>query len=219
MNRPRYTFVLLDLDGTLVDTRADLVASTNHVRIGFGLEPLAAGTVEHLVGNGARVLVERALGPERRELHEEGFRRFLDHYGEHCLDHARAYPGMPELLDTLRARGVRFAVLTNKPEGLSRKVLAGLGLLRDLVGLVGGDTFPERKPDPRGAEHLRTLAGAARDACLLVGDSEVDVRTARAARIAACGVLWGFDPTRLDPDPPDFRVADAAELVRRILGA
>jgi phosphoglycolate phosphatase len=212
----RYRLVHLDLDGTLLDTRADLVASTNHARTSFGLDPLPAGTVEHLVGNGARVLVERALGTERRDLHDEAMRRFLEHYGEHCLDHTRAYAGMVELVDGLRPVGVLFSVLTNKPEALARRILTGLGLLDRFIGLVGADTFPERKPDPRGAEHLRALAGADRFECLMVGDSEVDVATARAAGIAVCGVRWGFDASRVVEAGPDVLVDDAAALERVI---
>lgn len=212
----RYRLVLLDLDGTLLDTRADLVASTNHVRRSFGLDPLPAGTVEHLVGNGARVLVERALGAERQDIHDEALRRFLDHYQAHCLDRTRAYAGMAELVDGLRLAGVLFSVLTNKPEALARRILSGLGLLDRFIGLVGGDTFPERKPDPRGAEHLRALARAERSDCLMVGDSEVDVATARAAGIAVCGVRWGFDASRVVAAGPDALVDDSAALERVI---
>jgi phosphoglycolate phosphatase len=214
--RAGFDVVLLDLDGTLADTRLDLVGSTNHVRRNFGLSPLAAREVTGLVGHGARVLVERALGVERKELHDEGVRRFLEHYTEHCLDHTRPYAGMAEMIDSAAPLGVRFAVITNKPEALSRRILAGLDLLQDLVDVVGGDTFPERKPHPRGVEHLLTRCGAERSQALLVGDSAVDVATGRAARIAMCGVLWGFDPEGLLANPPELLARDAAELGRII---
>lgn len=218
MTAPRFRLALLDLDGTLLDTRADLVASTNHVRTSFGLGAIQAREVEHLVGHGARVLVERALGPDRRELHDEGLRRFLDHYGAHCLDHTRPYPGMAELLDALAPRGVTFAVLTNKPEALSRWILGGLDLSRRLIAVVGGDTFAERKPHPRGVDHLRLLGGVARAASLMVGDSLVDVETARAAGIAVCGVRWGFDPEGMQAAGPDFLATDVADLAWVICG-
>jgi phosphoglycolate phosphatase len=210
--RSRFEVVLFDLDGTLLDTRLDLVGSTNHVRESFGLPPLAVPEVERLVGYGARALVERALGTERTELHDEGVRRFLAHYTDHCLEHTRPYPGMAELFDFAAALGVRFAVVTNKPEALSRKILAGLGLLGDLVGVVGGDTFPERKPHPRGVTHLLELCRVDRSRALFVGDSAVDVATGRAAQVAMCGVLWGFDPEGLLASAPELLVRDAVEL-------
>jgi phosphoglycolate phosphatase len=213
-----FSLALLDLDGTLLDTRLDLVQSTNAVRESFGLPPLGAETIQHLVGHGARALVERALGPERTEVHEEGLRRLLAHYGEHCLDHTHPYPGMVEALDELGSVGVRFAVLTNKPFALARRILEGLGLWPRLSGVVGGDTFPERKPHPRGAEHLLALCGSERRRTLMVGDSRVDVDTGRAAELAVCGVLWGFDPEAMKAAGPDFVVRDAAELVAVIRG-
>ncbi|MBI2964175.1 MAG: HAD hydrolase-like protein [Deltaproteobacteria bacterium] len=218
MSGPRFGLVLLDLDGTLLDTRRDLVAGTNHVRESFGLRALAAREIERLVGHGAPALVERALGAERRELHDEGLRRLLEHYGSHCLDHTRAYAGMVEALDALAALGVRFAVLTNKPQALSRRILDGLGLSRRMIAIVGGDTFAERKPHPRGVEYLREVGGAERAASLMVGDSRVDVETARAAGIAVCGVRWGLDPEGLEAAGPDFLASDAADLERVVRG-
>jgi phosphoglycolate phosphatase len=218
VSEPRFDVVLLDLDGTLLDTRRDLVASTNHVRATFGLTPLDAHEVERLVGHGARVLVKRALGTEHADVdEEEGVRCFLEHYGEHCLDHTQPYPGMGELVRSLSSQGVRCAVLTNKPEQLSRKILGGLGLLDALVTVVGGDTFPERKPHPRGVEHVLERCAADRSRAVLVGDSAVDVETARAAGIAMCGVLWGFDPEGLRAPTLELVAADAAELARIIL--
>ena len=214
---PRFDVVLLDLDGTLLNTRRDLVASTNHVRATFGLPPLDAHAVERLVGHGARVLVERALGAERVRVHEEGVSRFIEHYEEHCLDHTRPYAGMAGLVDSLSAQGVRFAVITNKPERLSRKILAGLGLVDRMVAVIGGDTFPERKPHPGGVWRVLECCAADRSRALMVGDSAVDVETARAAGIVMCGVMWGFDPESLRATGLELLAADAAELGRIIL--
>jgi len=208
----RYSVVLLDLDGTLLDTRLDLAASTNHVRQIFGLPALASSDVERLVGHGARVLVERALGAERSAHFDEGVKRFLEHYGEHCVDQTAPYPGMIDLFDSLAPLGVRFAVLTNKPERLTRKILDALGLLPRLAAVVGGDTFPERKPHPRGAQHVLEVCHSTRSEALLAGDSPVDVETALAAKIAFCGVLWGFDPDGLRARGIDVLARDAAEL-------
>lgn len=216
MSEPRFSVVLLDLDGTLLDTRLDLVASTNEVRRSFGLPPLAAHEVERLVGHGARVLVERALGPQPKDAHAEGVKRFLAHYAIHCLDHTRPYAGMEELLDSLSSLGVRFAVITNKPQALTRKILDAFRLSPRMAGVVGGDTFPERKPHPRGVEHLLGCCNAERSRALLVGDSAVDVETGRAAGIAMCGVLWGFDREGLLASGPSLVARDVAELERVI---
>lgn len=216
---PRFRLVHVDLDGTLLDTRHDLASSTNAVRTSFGLPPLEPESVFALVGRGARVLVERALGAERRELHDEGVRRFLEHYGEHCLDATVPYPGLVETIDRLRAEGVRFSIVTNKPEHLSRRILDGLGLAERFVAIVGGDTFPERKPNPRGVEWIRAREGVDRAATLMVGDSSIDVETARAGGIACCGVLWGLDPEGLRRAAPDWPVRDAGELEAVIRGS
>lgn len=216
MREPRFGHVHLDLDGTLADTGEDLVASTNHVRRCFGLDPLDSPEVLRLVGRGARALVERALGQERAELHDEGVRRFLEHYGFHCLDRTRPYPGMVEAIDRLASRGVTFSVVTNKSAALSRKILDGLDLTRRFVAIVGGDTFPERKPHPRGVEYVRSLCALSPEHSLMVGDSEIDVQTARAAGIACCGVLWGLDPEALRAAAPEFLVENVTDLARVI---
>jgi phosphoglycolate phosphatase len=213
---PRFRLVHVDLDGTLLDTRHDLAASTNAVRESFGLAPLEPEAVFELVGRGARVLVERALGVERRELHDEGVRRFLAHYGEHCLDATVPYPGLVDAIDRLRGDGVRFSIVTNKPEILSRRILEGLDLAGRFVAIVGGDTFPERKPDPSGIEWIRARELVDRQATLLVGDSPIDVETARAGGISSCGVLWGLDPQGLRRSVPDHLVRDGDELERVI---
>src|SRR5262249_50703553 len=149
----------------------DLVEATNHVRGHFGLQPLEPAGVYRLVGHGARALVERALGEEWKSQHDEGERVLLRHYGEHCLDHTRPFPGLSELIDRLAGEGCRFAVVTNKTEALSRRLLDGLDLTRRLVAVIGGDTLPTRKPDPAGVEQIRRRCGVAASACLLVGDS------------------------------------------------
>jgi phosphoglycolate phosphatase len=213
VTRPRFRHLHLDFDGTLADTAEDLVESTNHVRRSFDLEPLEARAIHRLIGRGARALVERALGPELAQFHDEGVRRLLEHYDVHCLDRTRPFSGMAEAMDRLARLGVTFSVVTNKPERLTRKILDGLDLARRVAVVVGGDTFPERKPDPRGVTYVRALCGITPPESLMVGDSEVDVATARAAAVACCGVLWGLDPDGLRASSPEFLVENAAELV------
>jgi phosphoglycolate phosphatase len=190
--------VLFDLDGTLIDSRRDLADAVNHVRGSFGLPPLDPTTVFRYVGDGARALVERALGAERADLWNSGVERFLAYYDAHLLEHTRLYPAMRELLEAMAAAGVTASVLTNKPEGFSRRILAGLGCLDRFVGVVGGDTLTLRKPDPSGAFSLLAAAGVDRADAMIVGDSPVDAATAAAGSIAFCGVAWGFNPAALD---------------------
>ena len=208
-----FAHVAFDLDGTLVDSRADLAAATNHVRRSFDLAPLDPSTVYGLVGDGARVLVERALGSERAAHVDEGVRRFLAFYREHLLDETRPYPGIESALRTLHARRVFLSVLTNKPEDLSRAILDGLGLTRWLASLIGGDSLPTRKPDPAGVRVLLERSGTRAADFLLVGDSPVDFETAAQAGVAFCGVTWGLVPERLRACGPSVLIDEAAALI------
>ena len=217
--RRRFEHVVFDLDGTLVDTGPDLVAATNHVRASFGLPPLPPSAVYPLVGEGARRLVERALGASDATQVDEGVRRFLDYYEVHLLDATVLYPGIANALDCLAARGVVLSVLTNKPERLSRRILDGLGIGDRFVTTIGGDTLPTRKPDPAGIARIRADRGNAGERLLLVGDSVVDLATAAAAGIDFCGVAWGFAPAALRAARPQNLVEDAAELVELVTAA
>ena len=209
----RYDHVAFDLDGTLIDSRADLASSVNHVLRTMGLPELAPETLYGYVGEGARVLVERALGPARATRFEEGVALFMDYYGRHLLDATVPYPGMVELLDAAATRGVSLSVLTNKPIGLTQSILDGLGLTPRLVGVIGGDSLPVRKPDPAGLDALRGLSNTSRDRTLLVGDSGIDVATARAGGVAFCGVSWGLSPDALMAARPERIVDHAPELL------
>lgn len=205
--------VVFDLDGTLVDSAADLAASVNAALAAHGERRLPSETIEGFIGDGARMLVARGLnavspraGEGRLDL---VFASFLDHYRVHCLDRTTLYPGVAEVLAELHRRGIALAVLTNKPRGFSEAILRGLGV-RDLFsGLVGGDDLPTRKPDPEGLLRLVAAAGCRKDEVLLVGDLAVDVATARNAGVGACGVSWGFAASA------DLRAAGAAVVVDR----
>ncbi|HEX9050831.1 MAG TPA: HAD-IA family hydrolase [Anaeromyxobacter sp.] len=178
---------VLDLDGTLVDSLDDLHASVNHALRAVGLPPRTRDEVHGYVGEGARVLLARAVEPQAH-LVEPALAAWRPHYEAHCLDRTRAYPGIPALL---AGSGRSLAVCTNKPGVLARKILDGLGLLPHLTAVLGGDEAP-RKPDPTGVRELMARAGAAPGETVFVGDSRVDLRTARAAGVAFVGVTWGF---------------------------
>ncbi|MCL4837699.1 MAG: HAD hydrolase-like protein [Thermoanaerobaculia bacterium] len=191
--RPLAPFAALafDLDGTLVDSRRDLARAINEVRTGRGLAPHDLEAVEGMVGDGVAALVQRAF-PELGERETaEALAAFLVEYDRRCLETTRPYPGVEDLLAAAAGRWP-LAVLTNKPERLAAKVLAGLGLAGRFRALVGGDSLPVRKPDPAA---LLLLAGRLRvpaAALPLVGDSRVDLATARGAGAPAVAVTWGY---------------------------
>jgi phosphoglycolate phosphatase len=210
--------VAFDLDGTLVDSRADLAAAVNHVLRELGRPEIDPVTVYGYVGDGARVLVQRALGDVSAAEVDAGVAAFMEYYGAHLLDATRPYPGMREVLDALMALGVRCSVLTNKPACLSTAIVDGLGLAAHFVAVVGGDSLPTRKPDPAGLEHLRRLTGTVPSRMLLVGDSSVDVQTAEAAGVAFCGVAWGLVPENLRAARPERIIAEPRELLAVVAG-
>lgn len=213
-----FDHVVLDLDGTLVDSAADLAAAANHALHVIGRPALDPHMLVGFVGEGARVLVERALGGAEPERLRPALEAFLSYYAQHLLDATRPFPGIVDALDALAARGVTLSVLTNKPEGMSRTILGGLGLSARFLEVIGGDTLRTRKPDPEGLERLRARAGAPHARTLLVGDSAVDVRTARAGGVPVCGVAWGLAPGQLLATRPDWLVAEPADLVAIVDG-
>ena len=213
----RYDHVAFDLDGTVIDSRADLAAATNAVLRSFGRAQIAPGSVHALVGEGARRLVERAMPDVGAPTVDEGVRRFLAYYDDHLLDATTLYPGVGPLLARLGDAGLALTVLTNKPEGLSRRVLDGLGVSARFRAVVGGDSLPTRKPDPAGLARLCRSTGTTPERTLLVGDSSVDVATAAHAGAGFCGAGWGFDPARLRAVAPG-RVVERPDDVLAVAG-
>ncbi len=209
-----FRHVVLDLDGTLVDTKDDLAAAVNVTLAALGLPAQDPRTLLGYVGNGARVLLERALGEANARRIEEGLDVFMPWYREHLLDHADVYPGLRDTLRRLAAEGAVFSVLTNKPFDMSAKILAGLGLETLCPRLIGGDTLPVRKPDPTGLLQLVDAAGVACEATVMVGDSGIDVQTGRSAAITTCAVLWGFNGAAVRGAGADVEIAEPAELLR-----
>ncbi len=210
--------LIFDLDGTLVDSKLDLAHSVNATRAHFGRPPLDLETIGGYIGNGAPVLMRRAMGPEASEEEvRRALEHFLAHYSEHKLDHTRAYPGIPEALEQLQQAGVRMAVLTNKPVRVSGAILGGLELSRYFERVYGGNSFEQKKPNPVGVETLLSELGIAPERAMIVGDSSVDVRTARNAGIKVCGVTYGFQPESFEADPPDMMVSRPEELTQAVL--
>jgi len=184
--------IVFDLDGTLIDSRKDLADSTNALIAELGGSPLRDNDVAGMVGEGARVLVRRALAAAGIDADETpALERFLEIYAQRLLNFTVLYPGIADAVQDL-SRRCRLAVLTNKPLEPSRRILAGLGLLSYFREIVGGDSPFGRKPDPAGLLHLCATAGVAPAKTLLVGDSPIDVQTAANAGTRMCLARYGF---------------------------
>jgi phosphoglycolate phosphatase len=205
--------LIFDLDGTLIDSRLDLANAVNATRVHLGMSPIENERVYSYVGNGAPVLIRRALGEQATEAEiEEALEFFLEYYREHELDHTVLYPGVRESLDRFRAAGKQMAVLTNKPVRMSTAIVEGLGVGGHFFRVYGGNSFEFKKPNPVGVEALMREAGVEREGALMIGDSSVDVHTARNAGIRCCGVTYGFQPETLADPAPDL-LADRMEQV------
>jgi phosphoglycolate phosphatase len=209
--------LIFDLDGTLIDSKKDLTDSVNATRIWHGLAPLPDDIVSSYVGNGAPLLIRRAFPHASQEELPVLLRYFLDYYREHMLDATVLYPGVREALDRLHEAEVPLAVLTNKPVRFSVRLIEGLGLEAHFFRVYGGNSFEEKKPHPIGIEMLLAESGANPEKTVMVGDSTVDIRTARNAKVQACGVSWGFQPETFEQAPPDFLIDDLRELAARVL--
>lgn len=209
--------LIFDLDGTLVDSKLDLAHAVNATRRHMGRDELDFERVYSYVGNGAPVLIRRALGAEASEAEvQEALEYFLEYYRDHKLDYTTLYPGVKESLDRLLAAGKRMAVLTNKPVNISRAIVDGLGVGRHFFRVYGGNSFDFKKPHPMGALALMQEANVPPDLTMMVGDSAVDLETARNANIHCCGVTYGFQPESLANPAPDLlvdRFSDFADWV------
>ena len=208
--------LIFDLDGTLVDSKKDLTASVNHVRLTFGFPQLTEREIAGYIGDGAQMLIRRALGPEVSEADvQSGLQQFLSYYREHMLDQSVLYPGVEEALK--RLRDFRLAVLTNKPIRFSRMMLEGLGILRCFTAVYGGNSFDRKKPDPVGIFQILSDTNGEAEHAWMIGDSAVDVLTGRNAGVKTCGVSWGYATESFERTPPDFlidRVEQLESLVR-----
>ena len=210
--------LVFDLDGTLIDSKLDLAQAVNAAREHMRLPRIENERVYSYVGNGAPVLIRRAMGDQAsQEDVDRALQFFYEYYRDHMLDHTYLYPGVEAALGRFRSAGMKMAVLTNKPVNFSRRLVDGLGLTGHFLNVYGGNSFEQKKPDPIGVDTLIAEAGATRDQTMLVGDSAVDVQTARNAGVRCCGVSYGFQPESFQADPPDLLVDNMEELADILL--
>jgi len=222
INRPiprdAIRLVIFDLDGTLVDSRRDLATSINAMLAHCGRPELPLEVIASYIGDGAPMLVRRALGdPDDEQSLKQALEFFLAYYREHKLDTTVVYPGIADALAALRTGGNgggqrRMAVLSNKPVNPSRAIVDALGLGGFFVQVYGGNSFPTKKPDPLGAITLARENAVEPGQTLIIGDSDIDVLTARNAGMWSCGVTYGFAPHSLAQAPPDVLVDMPEEL-------
>jgi phosphoglycolate phosphatase len=207
--------LIFDLDGTLIDSQRDLIRSVNAMLREMGRAELKEETISGYIGQGAPILVGRALGEGATdEEHKCALQFFLHYYEEHKMDTTRAYPGVAETLEELA--GLPMAILTNKPARISVRILDELGLKRYFRAIYGGNSFETKKPDPLGANTILREFGVAPHEALLIGDSEVDVQTARNAGALVAAVNYGFGAHDRTAHPADIyldRISDLIELL------
>jgi phosphoglycolate phosphatase len=222
---PGHTAKLLifDLDGTLVDSREDLANSINAMLTHFGKKELPHEVIASYIGDGAPMLVRRSLGdPDDESYVQSALLYFLAWYREHKLDNTYVYEGIKESLDAIsRSRDgqpLKMAVLSNKPVGPSRAIVDALGLSQYFFQVYGGNSFHTKKPDPAGVQALLGEAGVFPEETIIVGDSDIDMLTARNAGIYSVGVTYGLAPHTLQEAPPDVLIDHPSELAT-VLGA
>jgi len=223
----RLRLLVFDLDGTLIDSRLDLIHSVNAALRHIDRPELDGDVIASYVGDGAPLLMRRALGDiDDESLLVAALEYFLSYYRQHKLDHTTVYEGIPEILSSLAesstglgGNGLQMAVLSNKPVNPSRDILRTLGLNEFFVKIYGGNSFATKKPDSLGVNTLLQETGVSAGEALMIGDSSADVLTGRNAGLWTCGVTYGFAPHSLAEVPPDVLVEnpkDLGELLLRI---
>jgi phosphoglycolate phosphatase len=215
----RVRLLVFDLDGTLIDSRLDLIHSVNATLRHIGRPELDGDVIASYVGDGAPALVRRALGDtdtDDEALFGGALEYFLAYYRLHKLDHTTVYEGIPEVLSELAHGSNRvhrsMAVLSNKPVNPSRDIVRALGLGEFFVLIYGGNSFRTKKPDPLGLCTILQETGVAAEEALMLGDSSIDVLTGRNAGLWTCGVTYGFAPRSLEKVAPDVLIESPQEL-------
>ncbi|WP_375565446.1 phosphoglycolate phosphatase [Oceaniradius stylonematis] len=204
MTRP---IIVFDLDGTLIDTAPDLLDSLNHVITAEGLDPVSTADLRSHVGHGARAMLRRAYTAQERALPDARLEHlvavFIEHYTANMPGRSRPFDGAVACMDRFEAAGFVLAVCTNKFEAMSRQLLEALGIGERFAAVCGANTFPVRKPEPGHLTGTIDRAGGDRDRAVMIGDSDTDINTAKAAGIPVVAVDFGYSPQPVDTFAPD----------------
>lgn len=212
-----FELILFDLDGTLIDSREDITNSMNHALVEIGLSPLSESLIASFVGKGIKTLVAKVLGSENDPRIPQLRSLFRDHYYKHSLDKTMLYQGIFELIHQLSGR--ELAIVTNKPEAMSEKVLSGLNIRQHFKWLVGGDTFPVIKPDPQVVSNILKESLKNIEKMVMIGDSKIDIELAKNIGITSIGVCYGYRPElELKDAGADYIVHHVSELAEILLG-
>ena len=209
--------VAFDMDGTLIDSAGDIGAAVNRMRVSFGLAPLPRESVVRMVGNGARVLVARALADTPGMDLDEAFRRYRHEYDTHLIDETRLYSGVQDALEALKSAGFRLAVFTNKPYGSTRFILKGLGIDPFFSAVVGADSGFPLKPEPDALYHILKETGTDAAGSWMVGDNWTDIDSGRAAGFRTAYCAYGYGAP--DNHQPDAVCASMDAVKRTIMDA
>jgi len=206
--------LIFDLDGTLIDSQRDLIHSVNAMLREMRRQQLPEPTISGYIGHGAPQLVARALGGNAsEEEHQRALKFFLGYYEDHKMDTTCPYPGVAETLAQLQRKGLPMAILTNKPARISVRILNALGLAGYFRAIYGGNSFETKKPDPLGANTILGELGATPQSAMVIGDSEVDIQTARNAGTQAAAVNYGFGVHDRALYPADVYLDSITDLV------
>jgi len=215
------SLIVFDLDGTLIDTAPDLVDTLNIILTREGIPAVPFATARNMIGGGARKLIERGLTAEGRDCRttevDRLYRDFVAYYGDHVADRSRPFPGLEAALDRLIEDGWRFAVCTNKLEGLSLKLLGALNLMNRFDAICGQDTFGVQKPHPDILLHTIRRAGGTPERSIMVGDSVNDVGVARAAGVPVIAVAFGYTEIPVAELEADIVIEKFSELPTAVL--
>ncbi|MEZ5839446.1 MAG: phosphoglycolate phosphatase [Hyphomicrobiales bacterium] len=207
---------VFDLDGTLIETAGDLMATLNHILAAEGLRTVALAEAREMIGDGAKAMLQKGFKANDTALDGERLERlfadFLTHYSANIANESFAFPGVVDLLDRLDAAGILAAVCTNKPEAMSKQLLAELGLAERFAIIAGPETFGARKPDPRHLTETIRAVGGAPESAVMIGDSRNDIDAARGAGVPVIVVDFGYTTVPVDQLGPDRIVSHFDEI-------